>query len=589
VEKKTGLTPDELEAAKRASAETQEDLRNRAVVDPGPRVIRDDDGVPRDDVDHKVRIEIKKSTPYRDMASWCGVALAEEGSTWERAGQLVRIVIASPTQELDSRWVDTRGRERFSVRTGQPSIDALCEAQLTCLLDHAIHWVKKPRPTKNDRDPEPVKDHPDGKVVKIVHTAKTWPPLSRLVGLARAPFLRPDGTICQVDGYDAKTGVFLALSPELASDDAPMVPDAPTKAEAEAAYALLSEVFADFPYSSPAEYSVPIAAILTILARAAIDGSVPGFAFDSSKGGEGKTLQTDAISVIATGDPASRSSYSADEEEVRKVIDGFALEGRPVICLDDCKHALGGATLDLYSTARDTVTVRKLGESDPHTVPWRSILMFTGVALETKGQMARRIVWARVQSGEVRPQDRTGFRIEGDLLDHCRERRPTLICAALTILRAYFAHGCLGRERYTWGSFQQWAEIVPAAIAFAGGPNVLDCRRQVESEVNPDIEALTTVLAELPTLCARYGGVIRATELTTELFAHEPTDDLRPLADALRELCHMPGHAKPSSVKVSRTLGLHKGATYFVGDYRARLACQPDRDRLRQWYVEVVK
>ena len=110
-----------------------------------------------------------------------------------------------------------------------------------------------------------------------------WSKIRPITGITESPLFRPDGTIMQEAGYDELTGYLYRPNA-----DYPPVPLEPTQEDARLALKSLQHVFCDFPYVSPPASAVPIAALLTILARAAIDGNVPVFAFEASNPGLGK-------------------------------------------------------------------------------------------------------------------------------------------------------------------------------------------------------------------------------------------------------------------------------------------------------------
>lgn len=534
----------------------------------GDHVYRDDKGSLRDVVTDKLVIRTGIHQSIEAMATDAIEALADEGTTWERGHQLVRIIPVSSAQQDASRWTDSTGRPRFGVYAGTPIIARLAGPVLFGRLDSAALWQAFTE--KDDWQ----KVRPDRSVSGYVQNLKHYPALGQLVAVTSTPFLRPDGTICQTPGYDRRTGFYFSASE---SEKFPAIPEEPTQEQAREAYARLEAVFADFPYSSPHEITVPIAHILTILARAAIEGSTPAFVYDAAKGGTGKTLETDVVSVVATGQAAARAAYVDDEAELRKMMDGFAMQGASMVCLDDAKVPIGGETLDRYITAVDKVAVRVLKENKDgnYEVPWRGVICITGNNVQTKAgsQMARRCVFVRLESPLVSPQDRTDFKIDGDLLDYVRVHRAELVAAALTILRAYFSHHCAGRDGYTWGSFPQWAAIIPPAIAFAGGPNVLDARRSdEEGGLSDDVEARIAIVSHLPTLAAKFGGRVSASNIGEELFRREPTGDMAELADAMRTLTETKGLASgPSKDLLAKRLTGMRGAVYQVGLERRRL------------------
>lgn len=107
---------------------------------------------------------------------------------------------------------------------------------------------------------------PPDDVVSGILSAGEWPDVRPIKGIIETPTMRADGSILQAPGYDASTR--LLYLPRDASF--PAIPDNPTHEEARACLAVLSDVFADFP-EEDASRMVDVAAILTLLARAAID------------------------------------------------------------------------------------------------------------------------------------------------------------------------------------------------------------------------------------------------------------------------------------------------------------------------------
>ena len=88
-----------------------------------------------------------------------------------------------------------------------------------------------------------------------------FPPLE---ALAEAPFLRPDGTICDQPGYDPRTCLFYAPAPGL---QWPEIPEAPTRDHADAALELLDSAIGDFPFVDDGSRANALASILTPLVQ----------------------------------------------------------------------------------------------------------------------------------------------------------------------------------------------------------------------------------------------------------------------------------------------------------------------------------
>jgi hypothetical protein len=488
--------------------------------------------------------------------------LAANASVYVSGDRLVQVTRATSSDAERSTWKDSQGRERRDLHAGSPRVTAVSPAVLKLRLSEVVRFEKYVR-TRNAYEP----CAPPDDVVGAVHELRDWD-LPHLVGIAETPILRPDGTIACARGYDAQTGYWIAPSERFAA-----IASEPTKDDAVKAYGALAEVFADFPFASSNQSAVPIATILTVLARAYLArGSVPGVVCDAGAGGVGKTLLTDAMATIATGRPASRKAYPATDEECEKVLAAYALRGASFISIDDVKRPLGGENLDRVLTARGEVDFRRLGKTDLITMPWRAVMAFTGVNVRFVGQMARRVLVARIESRLERPQDRADFK-HAELLTWIGENRPRLVVAALTVLRAYLAKGAPDAGCKRWGSFEEWSRLIPHAIVFAGGPDVLAFRPPDDDEAMvEDVSAHRGALAGVERLCVARcphynrgaSGGLTSGEIVESL--KHGGEDHATLRDALRTLGGPKAPPDLTSAVVGVRLAKLKGRAMRVAD-----------------------
>ena len=333
----------------------------------------------------------------------------------------------------------------------------------------------------------------DSLVSGLLHRAR-WPRLRSLVGISETPFMRPDGTICQIPGYDEATGYEFIPGHGCKFDAAP---EHPTQADARRAYERVAfELYGDFMFPEE-QRSIPIAAILTLLARPAIDGPVPTFLFDGNVPGVGKTLVTDVIAMLFTGRSMPRMDYPPAEEEQSKMLAAYALAGVPFLSLDNIAAPFGGAPLDKVATARGTVQMRILGRTEMVTMTWYAVMFGTGNNLELRGDMAPRVLIARQESKLEDPRTRTGFR-HPDLLAWVRSNRGWLVPELLTILRAYVLAGRPKPAR--WGSFEEWAALIPSALVYAGAPDPMSGRVRDPVAASDEHRQLVVVLQMWPKL-----------------------------------------------------------------------------------------
>ncbi len=405
-------------------------------------------------------------------------ALADDGDIYQRDGDLVRVL-----------RTDTIDAERGIIE-GTPVIRAMKEATLKERLTRAAIFERW-----DGRGGAYRRTLPPDSVVRAVHGRGAWGGFRTLFGITETPCLRGDGTILDRPGYDPATGLLYVPSQRFEP-----VPEAPTQADAMRALLRLTDVFHDFPYASEGARYVPIAMLLTLLARPAIRGACPAFIFDASTRGAGKTMQVDVVLIVTTGRSAPKLSYPAgNEEELEKVLSSCALCGSNVVAFDNVTGAFGAGPLDKVLTADDEVALRVLGKSELRNLRWRAVVTVTGNNVALAADTARRCMISRIEPPSETPEDRTDFR-HPDLIGYARSHRSELVQAALTVLRAFVAAGRPGADAFNWGSFTAWAKLIPAAIAYAGGANVLDTRAVRLGVEEPEVEALRVVLSQLPQL-----------------------------------------------------------------------------------------
>jgi hypothetical protein len=145
--------------------------------------------------------------------------------------------------------------------------------------------------------------------------------LPYLTGVIEAPILRPDGTVLNKPGYDVETGLFLS-----SDDQWPPISENPDREEAKVAAETLMAPFAEFPFVSPEDRSVLLAAVLTALQRRLLE-SAPLFAFTAPAQRSGKSKLAESTGLIATGRKPPAMSVARDDAEFRKAITSVLREG----------------------------------------------------------------------------------------------------------------------------------------------------------------------------------------------------------------------------------------------------------------------
>ena len=279
----------------------------------------------------------------------------------------------------------------------------------------------------------------------------------KLVAVVTAPTLRADGSVLDVPGHDAESGLLYY------SDDPnpPKVPASPTPAEALAALRFLWKPFAKFPLVDDVARGVVLHGMLTAAVRAALP-TAPGIALDAPAAGTGKTLLARCIGILATGAEPAVLPPADDDAETRKRLFAALREGARVLLWDNVREPLGCAALDSFLTA-GTFQDRILGSSETASLPNRAQFIATGNNLRLTGDTCRRIFLARLDAQSEKPYARD--------FDFCPAQRIEVertryVVAALTIIRAYIAAGRPKSGSGRTASFELWDDLVRQPICW---------------------------------------------------------------------------------------------------------------------------
>jgi hypothetical protein len=374
---------------------------------------------------------------------------------------------------------------------GTPRIAPLVPAQLRETLSRVADFRK---PVVRKGRAETVSAHPPDWCVAGVHARGHWHGVRTLEAVVEAPTLRPDGSVLGAPGWDPWTG--LLYEP---NGDYPAVPRSPAHAQADEAVGVFLDLVHDFPFLTAEDRAAWLAALLTALARAGLDGPCPLFLIDANAPGTGKTMLLDSIALIATGRPMSRTSFPEADEELRKRITAVAIAGDRLVAFDNITGAFGGAALDAALTGtvwRD----RLLGRSEmTPELPLHAVWYATGNNVTLRGDVRRRVVPCRLETAEEKPEERTGFAYP-DLLGHVRRHRGELVAAGLTILRAYVVAGRPVRGLAPFGSFENWSGLVRAAVFWAtDGLDPCATRARLR-DADPALATLVALLEGWPEL-----------------------------------------------------------------------------------------
>lgn len=438
-------------------------------------------------------------------------------------------VINDLTRALLDRW-DARQMFNYgdilamlgtNERTGFPEMKPITKGLFLDVIQQTAVTVNE------GKEGEIVYGWPDSQTIEATLSRhRKFTPLHRI---SRAPFVRPDGSICQTNGYDSATKTLVMMDEGLVDL---VVPSDPTDEEvAFARKLLLDEWLGDMPFASDADRANALALVLTPFVRGHVD-VVPLAVVDGLQMGVGKNLFADVVHILATGSASKPLAFSQEDEEVRKLITSAFRGGADIFVFDEA-HAIDSAQLARALTSI-TYTDRQLGVSHmlefPNQVTWMSL----GNRVRVEGDVIRRVYRIALHTTAPNPQDRpeTSFR-HPNLRGWTRANRGALLTAALTLVRAWFASGTpTASKGVTFGSFELWDRIVGGIVERAGVPGFLTNLQEWRSESNFALQYWTRHLGWLRDSFGRESFTCSdvRSKLVTDREAEPPPDmtDLNP-------------------------------------------------------------
>jgi len=366
------------------------------------------------------------------------------------------------------------GRLCEVVQLGMPVIRDLAVPGVLDYLSRAARWLRY------DEKQGLVPTSPPAVIASVV-LERPRAGVRQLDAVTTSPVLLPDGSILQDRGYSELARVWLEPSVQV------QVQDWPTREEARAAVAVLKDIFREFLFRSEADFSVVLAAVLSPLVKPAIHNApAPLVVVSAASPGAGKSLLTDVIVKIASGQPPAIRPYTpGSSEEWMKKLTSYVLAGPVINVFDNVVRPIGDEGLDILLTANGWAD-RLLGSNAAPVLPLPGVWMASGNNVAVQGDTVRRVLVVRLEVDRDRPQERPTERGEQGLRDEVDRRRAELLGSALTILRAYCVAGRPEVGLPPWGSFPAWSGLVRGALVWAGCADPYETQRRAQDELTEE-------------------------------------------------------------------------------------------------------
>lgn len=441
--------------------------------------------------------------------------------------------VVSRCEEALGRHGDVYQRGDQLVRLAGDAVVPIRPALLRNYLETVVRFEKL-NLTRKKIVP---KDCPEEVATRLIEMRGMRPHVPKLRGVVNGPILRLDGSLLASVGYDPDTGLVLL------GDEAvwPFIPSAPSREQVRAALDNLMEPFQFYNFGTPTARGTMLALMLTVILRPILP-TAPGFAFDSSVAGSGKTKACVAVSWLS-GSPAKASPWSDKPEEQQKNLIATFRSSPSVVIFDNIVRSLESAALCAALTS-EYIEDRLLGSHDRVAVPTNSLLLFSGNNLGIVGDLGRRILRINIDPECECPEARS---FPFDPVERLRERWPVARAAALTVLRGFFAAGAPMIESGGVGSFEDWNRMVRQAVCWVGSERL--CEKEIgdpadsikiNREDDPEVRRLSTML----TACRSIFGDVpkRAADIVEWTLFDEVSEDpsrsevIREAQEALRSV-----------------------------------------------------
>jgi hypothetical protein len=333
----------------------------------------------------------------------------------------------------------------------QPLLTRLNEPQLGELIERYIDYV----------DPisgRSVRLHPTFVKHYLVREDDALP---LVVAIATLPLVLGDSTLLAGQGLDRERGIVFRIPTELL-EILPKREDCTPGAIAEAMHFLTDEWLCDVATDYTGK-CILIALALSIIERSLLPDR-PTFWVTAGKRGGGKTTTIIMLLMAVTGVRPAAAAWSPNDEERRKALLAYLLEGLPALLWDNiprgsqitCPHIEKSCTSADYSD-------RKLGVSETIATSAATIHIFTGNNIGPKGDFASRALSSRLEVDRPDPENRT-FQ-HSDPINWTEAHRARILKALYTILLGNPLFHGKGKTPST--RFKTWWQLIGQPVEFA--------------------------------------------------------------------------------------------------------------------------
>ena len=438
------------------------------------------------------------------------------------AGEMHRVVDAAERELAQSRRHYQRGGLIVTVATDpgtrETRVQEVTLPALVRALANAATWEKF-----DGRAEDWVRADPPARHAGVLFDETSYRHLPVLNGLTRQPYLRPDGSLMTMAGYDPATGMFGVFDARAFS-----IPDMPTREQAEAALAVLKDLLTEFSFASENDLAAALTAIVTAAVRPSLNVA-PMIHARAHMAGSGKSYLCELITAFATPQRGTPTTFPADDEECRKLLLAELLRAPAVIEFDNLTGDLLAHKSLCTALTSEFMSGRILGVSKTATVSTRALFLSSGNNVGPVQDMTRRCITIHLSPQCEVPAARTFTR--PDLVREVLRERGRYVSAALTLVRAWIMAGRPKTPCKSLASFGDWSDLCRQPLLWLGCADPTSSVFEAMSE-DPDRETLARLLTAWHTVFGKKPAMVRDAVRQ----ANATFDDNNVLREVLRDI-----------------------------------------------------
>ncbi len=424
--------------------------------------------------------------------------LAHSGRHYQRGGLIVTVVTDPGTRE-------TR-------------VQDISQSALVRTLAAAATWERF-----DGRSEDWVRSDPPARHAAVLFDSTNYPHLPVLNGLARQPYLRPDGSLMTAAGYDPATGMFGVFDAREF-----ILHDNPTRAKAEAALALLQSLLLEFSFAGEGDLAAALAAMLTASIRPSL-AHAPMFHVRAHMVGSGKSYLCELITAFATPQRGTPTTFPSDDEECRKMLLAELLRAPAVVEFDNLTGDLAAHKSLCTVLTSEFMSGRILGVSKTAAVSTRTLFLSSGNNVGPVQDMTRRCISIRLDPGCETPAARSFTR--PDLVREVLRERGRYVSAVLTIVRAWIVAGRPKTACKSLAGYGDWSDLCRQPLLWLNCADPTVSVFEAMSE-DPDRETLGRLLTAWQSVFGKTPAMVR----DAVKHAAAPYDEHVELREVLRDI-----------------------------------------------------